>query len=373
MTHDPAEVLKDGFDAGMFFCMNEEENNTLNLFRKLFLKNPLDLVAQGEGLLLQDRFFEARASFEKALELLGEGSDAEELVSNCIFHIKAANLGLSRKNIGEAARMIERGEPDKAKEHLEVAERLTDDLEARYEMAGLLEKIDELAFRKQAQFSPKPFSGCGSCVETVEGNDGDPSALRPVTELSDPDFFVLLTSQLPDDIAARYNSLGEKFAQACTVAWKDDHLAALTLLDEWHDGENNDIYFYEKGMALYRSGNLNDAVNCLSIAAAADGRNPLPRFALAQLMIELEKYDEAGLILDSMISGGLLAEQAIMLRADLCCSVGDIEGGLNRYFSLLQTSFARQAAEMACRILTECGRESEASAISKRYLKGCSG
>jgi predicted negative regulator of RcsB-dependent stress response len=79
--------------------------------------------------------------------------------------------------------------------------------------------------------------------------------------------------------------------------------------------------------------------------------NPLPRIGLALLLIDGHRMDEAAEFLDNMISDGILTEQAIILRGDVCLMCGDYSGAIDRFASLLATPYARPAAEKLHEVL----------------------
>ena len=73
-----------------------------------------------------------------------------------------------------------------------------------------------------------------------------------------------------------------------------------------------------------------------------------------------------------MVTGQILPEQALLLRAGIFEDCGDHEGAVNQYVELLQTPYARAAAEKLHGVLLEVGRQNDADVIFKKYLnKSC--
>ena len=73
-----------------------------------------------------------------------------------------------------------------------------------------------------------------------------------------------------------------------------------------------------------------------------------------------------------MIAEHIMPEQALLLRADILEAVGDREGAVNQCLELLQTPYARAAAEKLYVNLMEIGRPDDATVIFKKYLnKSC--
>lgn len=189
--------------------------------------------------------------------------------------------------------------------------------------------------------------------------------------MSDHDYYDLLIRQLPGELSGRYSTLGDAFVNMYLAASRDEHENALNLLEAWYKGGNEDIYWHERGTLLHRLGRIEESEPCFHNACAANRENPLPRFGLALLLIDAERFPEAAELLDSMISGGMLSEQALMLRGDLHLLSGNDEGAISCYGMLLSTPHARTAAEKLHDLLLHSGRKQEAAALFKKYLGGC--
>ena len=348
----------------------------MNFFQKLFVKDPEDFLAKGDRLLQEECFFEARNAFQDAFELYErkktDGHEAKLL--HCHSRIAMANSGLARINIREAEYSITAGATVKAAEHLELANSLTEDPIIRKEAARLLGELDTLSqHREQKQSAPAPKSGCNSCSSGAAHAPADPAHFEQGMEMLEGDHFDLLIRQLPGDSYNRYANLGEKFIEAYLAISRDEHQLALTLLEDWFDGKDRDIFCYEKAMVLYRLGKTSDAERFLKEAIGENNTNPLPHLGLSLLLLELERFPEAVKQLDSMIDSGILAEQAMLLRGNAYSRTGDNEGAINCYAALLTTSLARPAAENLYQLLLQCGRDADAAAVFKKYLKGCGG
>jgi predicted negative regulator of RcsB-dependent stress response len=125
-------------------------------------------------------------------------------------------------------------------------------------------------------------------------------------------------------------------------------------------------------MILHRLGRIADAEVSLREASGCNPVNPLPRIGLALLLIDGHRMDEAAGLLDNMISDGILTEQALMLRGDVCLISGDYSGAIDRFASLLATPYARPAAEKLHEVLLLSDRKQDAAVVYKKYLGGCS-
>lgn len=341
----------------------------MSILKKLFAKNPADLLARGDRFLEDRHYYEARCAFEDAKGLLLRSNAAgggQDMLAACEKRIKDANRALAELNIGEAESALVRGLHAKALEHLDLAKSLTDD-------AGLREKAERMVAlcRGNVEEAPKtvPASGCASCSSCAPEDhvtDESSDVTMPLME-----YYDLLIQPLPREMYERYADLGEEFADMYVAASGNRHNDALQLLDEWYTGSSRDIYCYEKGMILFRLGRAEEAETCLRDAIGANGANSLAHLGLALMLVEGQRLPEAGQQLESMMSAGMLAEQSRLLRADVHLLAGDTDQAIEMYSGLLNTPAARAAAERLHGVLVQCGRSNDAAFIEKRYLGGC--
>ena len=341
----------------------------MSILKKLFSKNPADLLDRGDRLLDDCHFYEARCAYEDARRLLLGSNGAhcgEDLLAACDKRIGNANRELAKLNIGEAESALIRGQHDKALEHLELAKSLTDDDELREmaeEMAvlcrGNVEEVKETV-------SASGFASCGSCAPENHVTDESSDVTMPLME-----YYDLLIQQLPREMYKRYSDLGEEFAAMYVAASGNRHNDALRLLEEWYAGSSCDIYCYEKGMILFRLGQADEAEACLRDAIGANGANSLANLGLALMLVEGQRLHEAGQQLEAMMSAGILAEHSRLLRADVHLLAGDTDQAIEMYSGLLNTPSVRTAAERLHDVLVQCGRSNDATYIVRRYLGGC--
>lgn len=343
----------------------------MSIFSRLFSRSSDDLLAKGDAFFSTRRFYEARGVYEQGLERdrkkrAGERND--ETAERFRARIANANRELAAMNIVEAEYAIARGMADKAVEHLELALSLTDDDGLREKSVALLTAF---AGGDDGSAAPSPTlqGGCGTCASPQGDSHGVSSDADP--HMPDHDYYDLLIRQLPGDLYPRYGALGEEFENLYLAASRDEHEIALNLLEAWYKGGNEDIYWHEKGTLLHRLGRPEESEHCFRSACRTGRDNPLPRFGLALLLIDGKRFPEAAEILDAMISGGMLSEQARMLRGDLYLHSNDTEGAFGCYGMLLSTPHARMAAEKLHDLLLHAGRTQEAAALSKKYLGGC--
>jgi len=338
----------------------------VNILKKLFSKDPADLMARGERLLGERHFYEARCAYEDARRLLLGSKGGEDLLAACEKQIGNANRALAELNISEAESALGRGLHDKASDHLELAKSLTDD-------GALREKAEELAAlcRNNGDEVKEnaPASGCSSCSSCApeeQVTDESSDVTMPLME-----YYDLLIQQLPREMYVRYADLGEEFANMYLTASRNRHNDALKMLEAWYSGSSHDIYCYEKGMILFRLGQTEKAEACLRDAIVANAANSLAHLGLALMLVEGERFDEAGQQLEAMMEARILAEQSRLLRADVYLLAGDADRAIDMYSGLLNTPSARTAAERLRDVLVQCGRSNDAAYIVRRYLGGC--
>ena len=342
----------------------------MSILKKLFSKNPADLLARGDRLLDDRRYYEARCAYEDARRLLSGSKGAhagEDMLATCEKRIENANRALAELNIGEAESALGRGMHEKALEHLELAKSLTSDarLREKTEKMALLCRVD--VEEVEETVSASGCSSCSSCVPQDSVTDESSDITMPLME-----YYDLLIQQLPHEMYTQYSNLGEEFASMYVAASGNRHDDALKLLEEWYTGSSRDIYCYEKGMILFRLGQAAEAEACLLDAIRANGANTLAHLGLALMLVEGQRLHEAGQQLEAMMSAGILPEQSRLLRADVHLLAGDTDQAIDMYSGLLNTPSARSAAERLHEVLVRCGRNNDAAYIVKRYLGGCS-
>ncbi|KAB0669845.1 hypothetical protein F6V30_13710 [Oryzomonas sagensis] len=341
----------------------------MNILKKLFSKNPADLMARGDRLLMERHYFEARCAYEDARRLLSGSNGVqgvEGLSAVCEERIGSANRALAELNIGEAESALGRGLPDKALEHLGLAKSLTDDAVLREKAEGLVALCCGSDDEQKETVSVSGCSSCSSCApeDLVTDDSSD-------VNMSQMEYYDLLIQQLPREMYSRYSDLGEEFASMYVIASGNRHGDALELLEAWYTGSDRDIYCYEKGMILFRLGHVDAAETNFRDAIGANAANSLAHLGLALLLIEGRRLHEAGQQLEVMMSAGILAEQSHLLRADVHVLAGDTDRAIDMYSGLLTTPSARMAAERLRDVLVQCGRSNDAAYIVRRYLGGC--
>ena len=339
----------------------------MNFISRLFSKSPSELLTKGDRYMELDSFFDARTCFEDGLHLCSDKNSGSDLLAVFTERINTANRKLAELNLQEAEYSYSRGDVVKAIDHLELVKTLTHD-------SVLLDKAERLLLaytpKDSDHVEPLNTSSCGSCAGSSGGDISDSTPSDDSLPLLE--YYDLLIHQLPVDQYQRYAVLGDDFAHAYVAASQDDHQEALSGFEKCCDTLPQDIFWYEKGKILHRLGKDIEAEECLRKAVQLNGANSLAWINLALVLRENNLFQDALSTIDSMVAGNIMPEQALLLRAEIFETTGDHEGALNLYVGLLQTPFARAAAEKLYVILMEVGRQNDAAVIFKKYLnKSC--
>ncbi len=324
------------------------------------------MLTKGDKYMESDSYFDARTCYADGLKLCF-GEDGGVLKDAFSERIDAANRKLAELNIYEAECAYSRGAVEKAIDHLELVKTLTYDTVLREKAESLLHRFAQTDSDDDEQIA---ISSCASCAGSSAGGCTDSAPADD--SLPHLEYYELLIQQLPEDQYHRYAELGEDFAYAYIAASRDEHHEALAAFEKCSDTLPQDIYQYEKGKVLHRLGDDNEAEQHLRRAVQLNGSNSLAWFTLAHVLRENDRFQDALAAVETMIEEQILPEQALLLRADIYDATGNHEGAVNQYVELLQTPYARAAAEKLYGILLEMGRRDDAAVILKKYLnKSC--
>ncbi|MDD2366238.1 MAG: hypothetical protein PHN84_08750 [Desulfuromonadaceae bacterium] len=309
-------------------------------------------------------FYDARGCYEDGLNLCSSRDEYADIKSTFIKNIDNANYKLAQLNIEEAEYAYSRGDSDRAIDHLELVKTLTYDVVLRENAERLLESY------RGAEESTEvliPTSSCTSCSASHTGGGGSDTYSEELLPLME--YYELLIQQLPNDQYDRYSQLGEEFAYAYAAASRDEHEEALAGFEKCLAHTPEDIYCYEKGKLLHRLGDDGEAELNFRASIKLNNENSLAWLALALLLFDHNRFQEALKVVELMIVDGIMPEYALLLRAEIYEMTKDYETAVNQYAELLHTGYARTAAEKLYGLLHEMGRYEDAAVILKKYLK----
>lgn len=339
----------------------------MSFISRWFSKTPAELMAKGDKYMESDSYFDARTSYEDGLKLCsGNGAD-DTLRLQFADRIDAANRKLAERNIFEAESAYLREDIKKAIDHLELVKTLTYDTVLREKADSLLHIYSQSS---EDVDTPEIKPSCNSCAGSSVGECTDSVPLDDT--LAPLEYYALLIQQLPGDQYQRYADLGEDFAYAYNAASRDEHLAALSGFEDCSALIPQDIYCYEIGKVQHRLGNDSEAEKNLRLAVQLNSANSLAWLNLALMLLESSRFEDALAIIETMVSERIMPEQALLMRAEIFEVTGDHENAVNLYVELLQTPYARAAAEKLYGLLMEIGRPNDAAVIFKKYMnKSC--
>ena len=337
----------------------------MSFIGRWFSKSPSDLLAKGDNCMKSESYFDARTHYEDGLKRNADG----ELDAVFRERIATANLRLAERNLFEAEFAHSHGDLTKAVDHLELAKTLTSDPTIREKENLLLRNYAESDLHQDV-----PITAAPSCTSCSSSSGCAPPAADETSDHSLPllEYYELLIQQLPAQQYQRYALLGENFAFAFITASQDEHIEALASLERCIDQIPQDIYCYEKGKLLHRLGNDSAAEQLLRTAIKLNPVNELAWLNLSLVLRESNRFQDAITVIETMISEKIMLGEALLMRADIFDATGDHESAVNQYALLLQTPYARPAAEKLYPLLQESGRQADAAAIFKKYLnKSC--
>jgi tetratricopeptide (TPR) repeat protein len=326
-------------------------------------------LEKGDRCMAAERFADARNAYCEALEKIeASGEAAPAQVEAVRQKIALTGNMLGRLNLVEAEYALSSGDSKKAGEHLRLILELADDATLREKSEKILAQLDSET-SEAAQV--KAVHTCGRCeeVDAETGHDDHPEMDDSITR---EDRVALYFQTLPGDLPERYAGMGKVFAQGCLLTLEGNGEAALKVFEELSADTENDILNYEKAILYFHTGNSEKCEQLLLKAIVLNPVNPLCHIGLVHLYTEIGREPEALQVLERMISGDLLPEQARMMQGDLYALLQDESNAVESYSRLLASpKFAGEAAQRIIPLLEKQGRTAEAAYLAKKFAKGC--
>jgi len=281
----------------------------MSLFKNLFGKS--DPVAE-LGKLHARGEWAALLSTARRLERALLPADVQAQLE--AWEAEAGNR-LAEVNLEEGAGALRLGNPNKAREHLELAAAQAQRPELRERAAQLLSRLDDASPVDEAV---NDAAGCGSGC----GPSCAPGALaaEATAEIDAAGRLELLLATLPHELAEQYAAAGETFLQAWLAAQEGDDGRALELFGNVPSADQGALFRAERGVVLARNGQ----------AAAAEAEL---RAALAELPELFHPFDA---LVSLLAASGRYAEVEQLLRQALAeerfagycwARIAQIEGG----------------------------------------------
>jgi tetratricopeptide (TPR) repeat protein len=327
-------------------------------------------LEKGDRCLAAERFADARNAYCEALEKI-EASGEPDLARIEAVRQKIALAGnmLGRLNLIEAEYALSGGDRKRAGEHLRLIMDLADDATLRQDAQRLLAELDS---KSPKAAHVKAVHTCAGCEEVgAETGNDDQHENDMEGTISREDRVALYFQTLPEDLPERYAGMGEEFARGCLLTLQGNGEEALRVFEGLPSDAENDILNYEKAILYFHAGDSEKCEQLLLKAVDLNPGNPLCHIGLVHLYTEIGREPEALQVLERMISGDLLPEQARMMQGDLYVLLQDESNAVESYSKLLTSPpFAKQAAERIVPILESQGRTEEAAYLVKKFAKG---
>jgi tetratricopeptide (TPR) repeat protein len=333
-----------------------------------FGKDYTHYLEKGDKYLADERFADARHAYGEALGMLE--TRGEQALPSQIGEIRrkialTGNL-LGRLNLSEAEYAISSGDRKKAGEHLGIIMELADDPALREQAERLVRELDSAP---PEEAPPGEVPACGSCEESEDGPEEEHDGMDKA--IAGEDRVALYFHTLPGDLPERYAGMGEAFAKGCLFNLEGQGAEALRVFESLSPGRDNDLLIYEKAIACFHIGDSGACEELLLKARGLNPANPLCGIGLVQLYTETGRAPEALQVVERMIAGDLVPEQARLMQGELYTLMKDESNAVESYSKLINSpKYAREAAERLVPLLLRMGRTEEAEYLTKKFSKG---
>jgi len=334
-----------------------------------FGKDYTHYLEKGDKYLADERFADARNAYGEALDMLQALGEQALLSQIGEIRRKIALTGnmLGRLNLTEAEYAISGGDRKKAGEHLGIIMELADDPALREQAEKLVCELDS-GVTEQAH--PGEMPACGSCDENEDETENEEHHGMDKA-IAGEDRVALYFHTLPGDLPDRYAGMGEEFARGCLLNLEGHGTEALRVFEGLSPGRENDILNYEKAIACFHNGDSGTCEELLLKATGLNPANPLCGIGLVQLYTETGRVPEALQVVERMIAGDLVPEQARLMQGELYTLLKDETKAVESYSKLINSpKYAKEAAERLVPLLLQMGRTEEAEYLTKKFSKG---
>ncbi|OQY23645.1 MAG: hypothetical protein B6I37_05085 [Desulfobacteraceae bacterium 4572_35.2] len=262
----------------------------MGLFNRLFSK-PNDIAALRKA-INQQRYADALLILEELNQTELNSEERSEIQT----HATAAGDTLARVNFEEGLFLLRDDQPQRALDHLQLAQQQAVSPELQVRIDEALSQLDSA--EPTTPVATNDYSSCSSCGPKVDSN---PEALD---EADHPDFasqLDLILVSYPEALAERYQDKSEAFQQAFLLAHQGDEAAALQQFEQLGADERDDIYDFEVGSILGRQGTVVKACSALQSAVQKNPSHLLAVETLVMLLMAQSKHKEAIQLIEQML------------------------------------------------------------------------
>ncbi len=299
-------------------------------------------------------------------ELIDRSSLAPEELPELDDLLAAAGDSLAEINLEEGEAFLRAGEPARAREHFSLAVDQAHDPRLQERARSFLASPAEPA---------AALAAATACCSTgcTEAAPLAPSPV-PAGNLDAHTHLDLLLSSYPPDLARRYAEISGSFLDAFLEAHEGNEEAALAHFAKVAPAHRDDLFYFERGALLARSGDVEAAAADLELALSM---NPQQELAM-QLMVGIDfarGRDEAGKSqLLQMIQDGNNLSFAHGQLAALRAREGNTAQALEHAMLSLEHGADPETCLLAATLLEKAGRLDEAErCLSRLTSSGCGG
>ena len=226
--------------------------------------------------IAQQRYADANIIATELCQQELSTSEAEEVASLQV----TAGDSLAQLNLNEALGLLHSDNFEEAQNHLLLAQQQahSDDLKSKITQALAIEP-------EEFEITAAENTSCSSCSPALTARDLDE------IKVDDPDCQLeLILTSYPPAIAARYSTKSSEFKNAFLLTHAGEDEQALQLWYKIKDSDRDDLYWFEVGSLLARTGNLDAARTALETALTLNPQLLLAVEALVTVFINNEEY-----------------------------------------------------------------------------------
>ena len=311
----------------------------------------------------QMRFADARLMAETlSVQTLAEPEAAE------VEQLRiAAGDGLARLNYAEALGMRNNGDAELADEHLQLALGQVCSAALRLQIE---QALADVPIQPEIAAPVSAGSACGSC--------GPQPTSTPETEerysFDAASQVELVLTSYPQEFVERYRQKGATFLQAFLLSHSGDDAAALPLWEQVDGPERDELYWFEIGAALARSGNLPAARSGLEKSLQLNGELQLATEALVPVLFGLGEAGAAQKHLQQMLDRGQDPAFCHGQLAMLCLQQKQPEAAVAHIHQALAAGISDPSfLPLAATVLEQSGALADAEAVLQRIPGGGGG
>jgi len=243
----------------------------------------------------QKRFADARLLAEKLIDQSLNEAEQVEIEQLRI----AAGDGLAELNLAEALGLQSCGLFEQAAEHLQLAQEqvCNAELGKKIEQAIAAEPL----VPEISSIEEERLTACASCSPQTRPLQNAEDAICG----DDESQLELILSSYPADLAERYAGKNKIFKAAFLLSHAGQDEQALPLWQQVEAAEQDDLYWFELGSLLGRTGQLQEACPALEMALEKNPELLLAIEALVPILIGLDDYSLAEERLQKFLDQGV--------------------------------------------------------------------